>query len=230
METYNKMYSGSNNTINRGTPIERDLRKTKRGDVVYTNRYCGYLEELGIECVFYTLQYINKDYPLYKFEEVLVARSGFNARQAFYYLNDKVVRPEEDIKAILEEAGLIMINNNVKSFNLEYENFVRGAFGDVKKGEDPAHLADQDCISNNSFSLNRVKAAVIYSIAAYNSKYTGDNYLDGDDIEKMNDFLVEAFAVNSFSELHGLINVYCGCKNNWDQRIENRNKLKNNRF
>lgn len=112
--------------------------------------------------------------------------------------------------------------------DLKYEDFVRGAFGNVERGEDPAHLANQDYIRNkNDFALNKAKAAVAYSIAIYNNKFFEEQKVcDAYDFVAMNDYLVETFNVKSYSELEAIINVYNAFMREVDFRDNNRKAMR----
>lgn len=116
--------------------------------------------------------------------------------------------------------------------NLKYEYFVRGAFGNIERGEDPAHLANQDYMRNkNDFALNKAKAAVAYSIAIYNNKfYEEQKVCDAEEFVVMNDYLADTFNVKSYDELEAIINEYNSFMREVYLRDNNRKVIKNKNF
>ncbi|WP_261813272.1 hypothetical protein [Paraclostridium bifermentans] len=94
---------------------------------------------------------------------------------------------------------------------LKYENFVTKAFGNINKGNDPAGIARAD-IFNLSYRdeyFNKLKAAIAYSIAIYNSNFSNHKKLsDPKDYLKMDSLLKESLLIKNTEEAINLINEY----------------------
>ena len=65
----------------------------------------------------------------------------------------------------MKGIDIIMINQDM---NLTYEMFIRKAFN-VKRWEDPAHLANAGTF--DSGDIDQIKVAAGYAMAIFNSKY-----------------------------------------------------------
>lgn len=94
---------------------------------------------------------------------------------------------------------------------LLYEHFVRKAFGNVGRGEDPAGLAEADIYntSYNPTSLNELKIGTGYAIAIYNSNYMETKELrDPEDYKRMEKFLGDVLKVKNGNEIAEIIKEY----------------------
>ncbi|HJF35084.1 MAG TPA: hypothetical protein K8U79_03555 [Clostridium perfringens] len=95
---------------------------------------------------------------------------------------------------------------------LKYEHFVRNAFGEVDRGGDLAGLAEADIFRmsyNDKQYLNKVKAALAYSISIYNNKFSNYKRLnDPVDYVKMEEFLEQALSIKDTQEAINLIDRY----------------------
>ena len=104
METYSKIYPNSYTYTPDGVMAEQCPRKTKKGDIAMFRKYVKYSGRELVKTAF-TLTYINKDFPYYRFGECELKGGFRNAMECFYFLNNRAITPYEDIKTVLREAG-----------------------------------------------------------------------------------------------------------------------------
>ena len=97
---------------------------------------------------------------------------------------------------------------------LTYEYFVRNAIAlkeskSIERYGDPASLADTDNFTEHN--INSVKAAVSYSMEAYNTHIInndGGTIIDDNEQNRISNFTPKVFTANSIAEISELIDTF----------------------
>lgn len=103
---------------------------------------------------------------------------------------------------------------------LEYEFFVRKAFGVSAKGDDPAGLAVADYFNSafDTASLNKIKIGTAYAIAIYNNQYSELKALrDPSDYERMDQFMADILHAKNVNDVGEIIESYTAFKDELEQ-------------
>lgn len=94
---------------------------------------------------------------------------------------------------------------------LDYEVFVRDAFGCKVKGDDPAGLADADIYnaSHRSDSFSKLKIGIGYSMLVFKRKYENEKKLrDPEDYKRMEQFIERVLDAASTADLEKIFTEY----------------------